>query len=75
MPGMDGLETCGEMRKRWPESKILMVSSVAYEDTIKQATELGAKKGFLFKPFTRESLLEGLRGAVKAIDKEGKSHG
>lgn len=74
MPGMDGLATCGEMRKRWPESRIFMVSSMAYEDTINQAAELGAK-GFLFKPFTRESLLEGLRGAVKAIDKEGKSHG
>ena len=73
MPGMDGLETCEEMRKRWPESDILMVSSMAYEDTINHAAELGAK-GFLFKPFVKESLLEGLRGTVKVIDKEGKNH-
>lgn len=66
MPGMDGMETCEELRKRWPESNVLMVSSMAYEDMIDKAASLGAK-GFLFKPFTRESLLEGLRGALKVI--------
>lgn len=68
MPGMDGLETCAEMRKRWPDSNIFMVSSMAYEDMINNAAALGAK-GFLFKPFTKESLLEGLRGALKVVKK------
>ena len=66
MPGMDGLETCKEMRERWPDSNIFMVSSMAYEDMINHAASLGAK-GFLFKPFTKESLLEGIRGALKVI--------
>lgn len=66
MPGLDGMETCEEMRKRWPDANILMVSSMAYEDMIDRAAALGAK-GFLFKPFTKESLLEGIRGALKAI--------
>lgn len=66
MPGMDGMETCEELRKRWPEANVLMVSSMAYEDMIDKAASLGAK-GFLFKPFTRETLLEGLRGALKVI--------
>lgn len=66
MPGMDGLETCKEMRDRWPDANIFMVSSMAYEDMINTAASLGAK-GFLFKPFTKESLLEGLRGALKVI--------
>lgn len=66
MPGMDGLETCQEMRERWPDSNIFMVSSMAYEDMINHAASLGAK-GFLFKPFTKESLLEGIRGALKVI--------
>lgn len=68
MPGMDGLETCREMRERWPECNIFMVSSMAYEDMINDAAALGAK-GFLFKPFTRESLLTGLRGALKLVAK------
>jgi len=62
MPGMDGLDTCEELLRRWPEAKILMVSSLAYDDTIDRAKELGAK-GFLFKPFQQDSLLEGLRAA------------
>lgn len=66
MPGMDGLETCEQLKERWPDSRIFMVSSMAYDDMINRAAALGAK-GFLFKPFTKESLLEGLRGAFKSI--------
>lgn len=66
MPGMDGLETCEKLRERYPDAQIFMVSSMAYDDMIDRAAALGAK-GFLFKPFTKESLLEGLEGAFKAI--------
>ena len=59
MPGMDGLETCKKLREHYPEA-------MAYDDMIDRAAALGAK-GFLFKPFTRETLLEGLKGAFKAI--------
>ena len=69
MPGMDGLETCEKMRSRWPDSNVFMVSSMAYEDMINRAAAMGAKN-FLFKPFTREELLLGLRGALKSITKE-----
>lgn len=68
MPGMDGLETCQKMKERYPDAQIFMVSSLAYNDIIDRAASLGAK-GFLFKPFTKESLLEGLRGAFKLINR------
>ncbi len=68
MPGMDGMQTCAEMRERWPDANIIMVSSMAYDDMIDHAAALGAK-GFLFKPFTQENLLEGLRGALKSVEK------
>ena len=64
MPGIDGLETCRLLRDRWPEAAIYMVSSMAYDDMIDEAVAAGAK-GFLFKPFTQEGLLEALRNAVK----------
>lgn len=64
MPGMDGLETSRELLERWPAAKILVVSSLAYDETIKIAKSLGAK-GFLFKPFDREALLTGLRQALE----------
>ena len=66
MPGMDGLETCQKLKESHPDAQIFMVSSLAYNDIIDRAVSLGAK-GFLFKPFTKESLLEGLRGAFKVI--------
>lgn len=69
MPGMDGLETCKMMKEKWPDAQIFMVSSMAYNEIIDQAAALGAK-GFLFKPFTKETLLEGLQGAMKAIGKQ-----
>ena len=65
MPGMSGLEAAEEMMKRWPDANILMVSSMAYEDMINSAAKIGAK-GFLFKPFTKEFLLDGLYGALKS---------
>ena len=69
MPGMDGMETCKMLRQRYPEANVFMVSSMAYDDMIDRAVELGAK-GFLFKPFTKDALLEGLQGAFKAIESE-----
>ena len=68
MPGMDGLETCKKLKEKWPDAAVFMVSSMAYGDVIDQAAALGAK-GFLFKPFSKESLLQGLHGALKAIGK------
>ena len=67
MPGMDGMETCKMLRQRYPEANVFMVSSMAYDDMIDRAVELGAK-GFLFKPFTKDALREGLQGAFKAIE-------
>jgi FixJ family two-component response regulator len=40
---------------------------LAYDDTIEKAAEYGAK-GFLFKPFTKESLVEGIEKALAATD-------
>ncbi|MEG0780937.1 MAG: response regulator, partial [Oscillospiraceae bacterium] len=65
LPGIDGLEAAKLLRERWGDARILMVSSLAYDDTMDQARELGAK-GFLFKPFTREDLLDGIRRALAA---------
>lgn len=59
LPGMDGLETTRELLARWPEAKVLMVSSLAYHDTIEQAERSGAKS-FLYKPFDEVKLISAL---------------
>lgn len=33
MPGMDGLETAQAILEKYPDARIIMVSSLAYEDT------------------------------------------
>jgi two-component system chemotaxis response regulator CheY len=64
MPGMDGLDACRRLTERWPDAKVLIVSSLAYDDTLTTAMNNGAK-GFLYKPFTRESLLGGIQKALE----------
>lgn len=63
MPGMDGLETTRALLEDYPEAKVVMVSSLAYDETYDEAQELGAK-GFLSKPFSQKQLLETLDRAL-----------
>lgn len=57
MQGMDGLDASEMILKAYPDAKIVMVSSLAYEDTYERARAIGAK-GFVDKPFHREQLLK-----------------
>ena len=57
MPGMDGLEAAQAILEEYPEARIIMVSSLAYDDTFEEATAIGAK-GFIDKPFEKEKLIE-----------------
>ena len=50
--------------KKWPEARVVMVSSLAYGDTTQRAKEIGAK-GFIFKPFEKDTLITSLTEAVK----------
>lgn len=63
MPGMDGLETTRHLLEEHPEACVLMVSSLAYDDTIDEAKEIGAR-GFVYKPFDRDQMLEALEKAL-----------
>ena len=63
MPGMDGLETAQAILKEHPDAKIIMVSSLAYDDTYDEAKAIGAK-GFLDKPFNQEQLLKAFGEAL-----------
>lgn len=59
LPHIEGTEVAKIMLKRWPEAKILIVSSLAYDETIDEAKQAGVEH-VLFKPFTKEGLLEKL---------------
>ena len=62
MPGIDGLDAARLLMQTHPDARVLMVSSLAYDDTIDEAKKIGAK-GFVYKPFDQEQLLKALEAA------------
>lgn len=59
LPGIDGFEAASQILQKDPDAKIVMVSSLAYDDTLAQARNIGAA-GFLFKPIEKAPLVETL---------------
>jgi CheY-like chemotaxis protein len=59
MPGMDGLELLGEIRRVRPELPVLMVTAYGDDDRKRRADELGAA-AFLAKPVDLEQLKQHL---------------
>ena len=57
MQGMDGLDAAEIILKKNPDARIVMISSLAYEDTFERARKIGAR-GFVDKPFYQEQLLK-----------------
>ena len=57
MQGMDGLDAAEIILKNNPDARIVMISSLAYDDTFERAKAIGAK-GFVDKPFHRGQLLK-----------------
>lgn len=60
MPGIDGLEAAKAILESHPDAKIVMLSSLVYDDTIEEAKIVGAK-GFIYKPFEKEQVMDTLK--------------
>jgi CheY-like chemotaxis protein len=61
MPGMDGLTLLGEIKRRWPELRVIMVTAYGDDERRRLAGERGATD-FLAKPvdfeFLKQQLLQ-----------------
>ena len=64
MDGMDGIEACREIRSEFPETKVLMLTSFAEEETVVAALLAGAA-GYVLKNVARARLLEALRSVAR----------
>lgn len=64
MPGIDGLEAARTILTAHPDAKIVMLSSLVYDDTIDEAKKIGTK-AFIDKPFDREQVLATLREVLE----------
>ncbi len=60
MPGMDGLDAARLLLQTHPDARVLMVSSLAYDDTINEAQRIGAR-GFVYKPFDHDQILQAVQ--------------
>jgi DNA-binding NarL/FixJ family response regulator len=64
MDGMDGIEACREIRSEFPETRVLMLTSFAEEETVLAALLAGAA-GYVLKNVARSRLLEALRSVAR----------
>ena len=60
MPGMDGLELLAEIKQRFPDLPVMMVTAYGDTDRRKRATEYGAAE-FITKPVDFDQLKAQLR--------------
>jgi CheY-like chemotaxis protein len=68
MPGMDGLDLLlGEIKRRYPELPVMMVTAYGDDERRRRAEELGAAE-FLTKPVDFDLLRARLRQLPDAAD-------
>lgn len=63
LPGIDGIDTAKLILSEWPDARIVMMSSLAYEETMAAAKEMGAR-GFIYKPFEAADVIKALNEAL-----------
>src|SRR6266516_5011390 len=67
MPGMDGLTLLGEIKQRFPDLPVMMVTAYGDDERRRKASELGAAE-FLTKPVDFDLLKQQLRQLPSAVD-------
>jgi DNA-binding NtrC family response regulator len=72
MPGMDGIETLREIKKRKPLTEVIMLTGHASVESGIQGMQLGAFD-YVMKPVALDELLEKMRQAYeRKLVREGK---
>jgi two-component system, response regulator, stage 0 sporulation protein F len=67
MPGIDGLQLLSEIKQRYPQLSVMMVTAYGDDERRRRASELGASE-FLTKPVDFDRLKERLRQLPTAVD-------
>ena len=64
MPGLSGLELLGQVRQRFPETPVIIISGIGDQEHAQGLIKLGAFD-FLLKPFRLEVVEKSVRRAVE----------
>ena len=59
LPGQNGIQTCQELTNRWPEMRVIMLTSYADDELIFKALQAGAS-GYVLKQVGNQALIDGL---------------
>ena len=60
MEGMDGIAALRELRKKYPDAKVIMVTALGQEQFQEDARKLGAA-GYIRKPFKMQEVVQELQ--------------
>jgi len=60
LPGVDGLQILGQLRRRWPALPVIVMTAFGGADVEERVRRLGAT-GYLDKPFRLEQLVATIR--------------
>lgn len=63
MPGPDGLSVLKELKSRWPESEVVIITGYPTVESAKEAVRLGAYE-YLPKPVGPDAVIDAARGAL-----------
>ncbi len=74
MPEHDGMYLMQEIKKRWPEKPVIVMSGYYTADTINEAIRMGAAT-FIAKPFEPEELINTIRQVIEKEECHGKKKG
>src|SRR5512147_1053266 len=64
LPGRSGIEACREVKRRWPETHVLMLTSYADDELVLEAINAGAE-GYVLKKVEGSNLLEAIRAVAR----------
>ncbi len=64
MPEMSGIEAVKEIRREFPDAKIIMCSAMGQQRMVVEAIETGAKD-FIVKPFDEHRVLDAINRVLK----------
>jgi two-component system, NarL family, response regulator YdfI len=64
MPGIDGIEALGQIRERYPQARVVVLTTYNEEDLVVRALRAGAC-GYLLKDTDRDTLFHAIRAAMR----------
>lgn len=64
LPGRSGLEVCREMRRRFPETRVVMLTSYADDAFVAEALRAGAS-GYVLKQVGGDELIHAVQAAAR----------